>query len=103
MRRFLILLAIVMAMFAIRPLGASVCDAKGRKSTLQPGGLSIDHYIYDAALHHRWAVMVDCEHPDWPWTLQSTPWESGAGITELRSKHVGGAVAAMPLISAGTK
>lgn len=26
----------------------------------------IDHYLDDVALHRRWAVLVDCDHPDAP-------------------------------------
>lgn len=26
----------------------------------------IDHYVYDAALHRRWEVLVDCGHPAGP-------------------------------------
>ena len=26
----------------------------------------VDHYLYDAALHRSWAVLIDCDHPDAP-------------------------------------
>ena len=26
----------------------------------------VDHYVADAALGRRWAIVVDCRHPGWP-------------------------------------
>ncbi|HTZ90383.1 MAG TPA: flagella basal body P-ring formation protein FlgA [Alloacidobacterium sp.] len=35
-----------------------------------------DHYLTDLASHHRWAVVVDCSHPERPWTLKEVPWQN---------------------------
>jgi hypothetical protein len=33
----------------------------------------VDHYITDNVLHRKWAVMVDCSHPERPWTMEEVP------------------------------
>jgi hypothetical protein len=30
----------------------------------------VDHYFNDKVLHRRWAVIVDCSHPERPWTME---------------------------------
>jgi hypothetical protein len=45
---------------------ASTCGNSSRKAT---EGMSVDHYLFDAALRLRWAVVIDCSHPERPATL----------------------------------
>jgi len=71
MRRFLIAVLLLTALLNVCSLNASVCDVS--RSATEVSGFSVDHYITDAMLHRRWAVMVDCNHPDRPWTLRATP------------------------------
>ena len=66
----------------------------------------VDHYVTDAVLHRRWAVLADRTHPERPWTLQEVPWEMPS--KKLLHVPVSAAAAdpsakATPLISAGMK
>lgn len=69
----------------------------------------VDHYITDAILHRKWAVVVDCGHPDRPWTVKAVPWSSDTGMVETRMATLSRvnarqpAVIAEPLVAAGAK
>jgi len=64
----------------------------------------VDHYITDAILHRKWAVVVDCGHPDRPWTVKAVPWSSETGMATLaRVKASEPAVTSKPLVPAGAK
>lgn len=71
MRRFLIAILPLVAFLGPCPVHASVCNASASANEAAGTSLSIDHYITDATLHRRWAVIVDCHHPDRPWILQT--------------------------------
>jgi hypothetical protein len=36
-------------------------------------GSEVWRYLDDAALHRRWAVIIDCAHPDYPASITSAP------------------------------
>jgi hypothetical protein len=58
-----------------------------------------ERYVADSVLHRRWVVVVDCSHPERPWTLREVPWQSTShAMTEHKTESP-----AMPLVSAGTK
>lgn len=100
MRRFLIAVLSLTALLNACSLSASVCDET--RSAIEVNSLSIDHYITDATLHRRWAVMVDCNHPDRPWTLQTAPpqvKESTLRRPQLSLKPA----KAVPVVRAGAK
>lgn len=59
--RTLLLPAFVFALAAL-PARASACAS----------GWRVDHYVYDAALHKNWAVLVNCAHPAEPDRMQIT-------------------------------
>jgi|HubBroStandDraft_6_1064221.scaffolds.fasta_scaffold1070500_2 hypothetical protein len=72
---------------------ASTCGNSSGKAT---EGMSVDHYLFDAALRLRWAVVIDCSHPERPATLipssavsatpaQSTPEMNSSGRTVIRA------------------
>lgn len=75
MKRILVLLSSLIVMLsATVQLSASACDAFQQGS--DKAGQRVDHYLIDSLLHRRWAVMVDCSHPERPWTLTAAPWQS---------------------------
>lgn len=45
---------------------ASVCSRPVEKGAVAASGEAIDHYFFDAALNKKWAVEVDCAHPERP-------------------------------------
>lgn len=59
--RTLLLLAFAFALAAL-PARAAACVS----------GWHVDHYVYDAALHRDWAVLVNCAHPAEPARMQLT-------------------------------
>jgi hypothetical protein len=64
----------------------------------------VDHYMTDAILHRKWAVVVDCGHPDRPWTVKAVPWQSDTGMATLsRGNASQPAAIAKPLVPAGAK
>ncbi|QNI34145.1 flagella basal body P-ring formation protein FlgA [Alloacidobacterium dinghuense] len=67
MKRCAIVLYFLVVLLGGRHLLGSVC------STIQ--GTHTDHYIADPVLHRRWAAVVDCSHPERPWTLKEVPWQ----------------------------
>lgn len=75
MKKNLMLLSflIVMLSTAVR-LYASACNGSGKTEQ------RVDHYVIDSLLHRRWAVMVDCSHPERPWTLAAAPWQSATAV-----------------------
>src|ERR1700761_4670913 len=93
------------------PLYAAACNAA------QPSGSEglgadnqivepfvVDHYITDAILHRKWAVVVDCGHPDRPWTVKAVPWSSDTGMATLARVNASQpAEIAKPLVYAGAK
>ncbi|HMD21270.1 MAG TPA: flagella basal body P-ring formation protein FlgA [Alloacidobacterium sp.] len=99
MRRFLIGASALVVLLAM-PLRASVCNTGSVAS--QAESLRVDHYITDGLLHRRWAVAMDCAHPDRPWTLLDVPWQ-GAGPSALRKSAITDFAKAAPLIPAGAK
>jgi Chaperone for flagella basal body P-ring formation len=100
MRRLLIAASALVVLLAV-PMHASVCNTGA--GSVQLEHLRVDHYITDALLHRRWAVVMDCTHPDRPWTLLDVPWQ-GAGGSALRTAAITDfAKAAAPLIPAGAK
>ena len=64
--------------------------------------MRVDHYITDGLLHRRWAVVVDCAHPDRPWTLVDVPWQH-AGVSAPTKAAITDIAKAAPLIPAGAK
>jgi len=96
MKKTLALLSslIVMLLIAV-PLHASACN--GSDKTVQ----RVDHYVTDSLLHHRWAVMVDCSHPERPWTLAAAPWQSSTAVKASTANPVVRLKA--PLIRAGQR
>ncbi len=100
MRRLRIAVLSLLVVFAVCPMRASVCNtAQGASS----GGLRVDHYITDAPQHRRWSVVVDCSHPERPWTLQAVPWQSGARSAAVREAQAIEPQKSLPLIPAGMK
>jgi hypothetical protein len=80
--------------------------------TAQPAGTEdavadsfiVDHYITDAILHRKWAVVVDHDHPDRPWIVKEAPWQSRAGMAAVSETNATRpAIIARPLVSAGAK
>jgi hypothetical protein len=64
----------------------------------------VDHYITDAILHRKWAVVVDCGHPDRPWTVKAVPWSNDTGMATLSRVHASQPAAiAEPLVAVGAK
>ena len=75
MKKILALLSSLVVMFSTAAqLHASACHAS--QNSTDKTGMLVDHYVIDSLLHHRWAVMVDCSHPERPWTLAAAPWQS---------------------------
>jgi hypothetical protein len=101
MKRVLIAMLSSLVLLAAAPLRAAVCD------TARPASgdvFAVDHYITDAILHRRWAVLVDCTHQDRPWTLEAAPWQDGAGLVAVAGRMASGtATVVKPLIPAGAK
>jgi len=121
MKRIVIAILSLIVLPAAAPLYAAACNAAQPSGTEGPGadnqtaGLSIaehsiaensivDHYITDAILYRKWAVVVDCGHPDRPWTVKAVPWESDAGMATLSRVHASQPAAIVqPLVPAGAK
>jgi hypothetical protein len=61
-------------------------------------GYSVHHYLTDSSLDRRWAVVIDCQHPERPASLVMAPAkESGRVDRASRSE----ANVAPPLVTAG--
>ena len=116
MKRIVIAIVSSIVLQAAAPLYAAACN------TVQPSGSggagadnqiaehsiakpsTVDHYITDAILHRKWAVVVDCGHPDRPWTVKAVPWESDAVMATLSRVHASQPAAIVkPLVPAGAK
>jgi len=74
-------------------------------SGVRPAGSAdvhvIDHYITDTVLHRKWAVMVDCSHPERPWTLEEVPMQRKVS-TSLNASHLlSERSQSAPLVAAG--
>jgi hypothetical protein len=56
----------------------------------------VDHYIDDAVLHRRWAVMTDCSHPERPWVLMEVPSERAISMSPkaMSPQHLKPSIAA---------
>jgi hypothetical protein len=67
------------------------------------GDLLVDHYVTDALLHRRWAVLVDCAHPDRPWILRDIQWKSESLVSAHEQSHSSKMGRIVPLVRAGTK
>lgn len=39
-------------------------------SAKQADGMVVDHYLSDGILHRRWAIVMDCNHPERPWKME---------------------------------
>lgn len=76
MRKFQLIAISLLALFAARSMHSATCSTTAERGTISYGKLLVDHYITDIPLHHRWAVLVDCAHPDRPWTLHDAPWQN---------------------------
>jgi hypothetical protein len=62
------------------------------------GARAVDHYITDNVLHRRWAVIVDCDHPERPWAMEEVkPWHETVSASSSPS-HL-----PAPLIRAGAE
>jgi hypothetical protein len=96
MKRILIFLSPVL--IATSPLCAAVCNPGGAEAQLR-----VDHYMTDALLHRRWAVMVDCSHPDRPWTLKAEPWPGRRRAATSPTESLRKSVTSTPLVHAGGK
>ncbi len=116
MKRIAIAILSLIVLPAAAPLYAAACDAPqpsgsgGAGADHQIAGRSVaehsivDHYITDAILHRKWAVVVDCGHPDRPWTVKAVQWESDAGMAALSRVHASQPAAIVkPLVPAGAK
>jgi hypothetical protein len=92
MRRILLLASIVL-----------LCIQAARSIAAAPPGQGsrTDHYITDAVLHRRWAVVADSTHPERPWTLEEVPWKNEPN-KPARAK-AGAFTGDMPLIPAGAR
>src|SRR5277367_6532052 len=99
MRRFLIGASALVVLLAM-PLRASVCNTGSVAS--QAESLRVDHYITDGLLHRRWAVEVDCVHPDRPWTLVDVPWQRAGGSAPTKAA-IPDIAKTSPLIPVGAK
>jgi hypothetical protein len=99
MRRFLIAASALVVVLSM-PMCASVCNTGAGSPKTE--GLRVDHYITDGLLHHRWAVAVDCAHPNRPWTLVDVPWQR-AGVSTSMKAAVPDIAKAVQLIPAGSK
>ena len=98
MRRVQIVVLSLLALLAGPPVRSSVCTENARV-----GDLKVDHYIADAVLHRRWAVIVDCGHPERPWTSQAVPWRSDVQNTAIGPTQVASVARTLPSVPAGAK
>ncbi len=99
MRRFLIASSALVVLLAV-PTRASVCNTGAGSS--QAESLRVDHYMTDGLLRRRWAVEVDCVHPERPWTLVDVPWQR-AGVSTPTKAAIANIAKTAPLIPAGAK
>jgi Chaperone for flagella basal body P-ring formation len=121
MKRIVIAILSSIVLSAAGPLCAAACNTAQLSGTEGPGADNqiperslpersiaehsiVDHYITDAILHRKWAVVVDCGHPDRPWTVKAVPWSSDTGMATLSRVNASQpAVIEKPLVSAGAK
>jgi hypothetical protein len=104
MRRFLNAASALVVLLAM-PMHASVCHTGAGSShaeSLPVDHYIVDHYITDGPLHRRWAVAMDCAHPDRPWILVDVPWQR-AGVPMPTKAAIPDIPKAAPLIPAGAK
>lgn len=99
MKRFLIAASALVVLLVV-PMRATVCNTGAGLS--QAESLRVDHYITDGLLHRRWAVAVDCTHPDRPWTLVDVPWQR-AGVSMPAKAAITDIAKTAPLVPAGAK
>jgi hypothetical protein len=62
-----------------------------------------ERYITDAILHRRWAVVMDCNHPERPWTLEEVPWQNTSSLPTIARVRPTVAEQYVPLVPAGAK
>ena len=98
MKRLLIATFSMFALLAARLACSSVCEG-----SVQAGDFKVDHYIADPLLHRRWAVLVDCSHPERPWTSELVAWQGKLPISLPKLAPIANAVKTPPLIPAGAK
>ena len=87
MKKLQIIVVLLLGLLMTRSMRSATCHANAGSGTLL-----VDHYMTDDLLRHRWAVLVDCAHPDRPWTLREVQWkkESPANaLGQLRSAEAG--------------
>jgi hypothetical protein len=111
MKRIAIAILSLIVLQAAAPSYAAACNAAQPSGSAGAGADNliaeysiVDHYITDAILHRKWAVVVDCGHPDRPWTVKAVPWSSETGaVTLSRANASQPAAIAKPLVPAGAK
>ena len=115
MARIVIAIVSSIVLQAAAPLYAAACNTAQRSGSegadnqiaerSVPERSIVDHYITDAILHRKWAVVVDCGHPDRPWTVKAVPWSNDTGMAALSRVNASqpAEIAKPPLVPAGAK
>lgn len=101
MKRILIALLSSMVLLSAGPARSLICTSLPGAPQVQ--GSQMDHYISDPLLHRRWAVVVDCSHPERPWTLKDVPWQEASRPAVSGQTRAGLSLGNTPLIAAGTR
>lgn len=65
----------------------AVCGARPATGSLEMQQV-VDHYIVDYPLHLRWAVTVDCAHPERPWRTVAVAWQEPEGVHAVASQPI---------------
>lgn len=100
MRRTLLALFPLVVLSTL-PANALACSETSASPLTQ--ALRTDHYITDTILHRRWAVVMDCRHPERPWTLREVVWEKKASAVTVRKTETEKSGHGRQLIPAGAK
>ena len=101
MRRILVTLLSSMILLCALTARSLVCTSLPGASQVQ--GSRMDHYFSDPVLHRRWAVVVDCSHPERPWTLKEVPWQDASRAVMVLQAGAGISISSTPLIPAGAR
>jgi hypothetical protein len=78
------------------------CNAN--RASAQSAVRVVDHYMTDNILHRRWAVTMDCNHPERPWGMEEVQWQSSATPVVNPAIHLVEVISVpAPLVTTGTK
>jgi hypothetical protein len=91
----------LISLFVDVSMGAAACGPLPAGTGDMPKlaeGYSVHHYFTDSSLDRRWAVVIDCQHPERPASLVMAPAKEYGRVDRASRSETSGAP---PLVTAG--